>query len=210
MTFSAETRDQIAAALVAHGEDERVLTLVGRKIRKGEQPSVLANVLRVWPADADGLCRVRLTDVEGLLVWRSMALYDIAAGRGLEADLAGRLGVRTDGAYDCFRKLTCPRARHRLSAYDRATRSHTAHRWTRDMQSIVDGKTFVVYPDERYRFDVGGGSDYAALLGLGLVLPAIDCESGVTAHPSSLLMTPVPDPEPLELADDEALAALSP
>lgn len=215
MTFTTETRDQIAAALVAHGADPRVLVRVGLvkgRISKSDYPAAIAALMRVWPADADGLCRASFSDLVGTMIWRAMAIYDMAAERGLEAALAGRLGVRTEGAYDYVRKLTFALGRH-LTAYDSDTRRYSGGRWTLHVQAIIEGTTFQLgYRRERAaQFEAFGSSDYGILRGVGVVLPVDDTGAeAVIARPSSLFLTPLADVEPLEMADEEALDMLAP
>ncbi|MBP1294311.1 hypothetical protein [Bradyrhizobium elkanii] len=215
MTFTTETRDQIAAALVAHAADPRVLVRVGfvkGRISKSDYPAAIAALIRVWPADFDGFCRASFSDLVGTIIWRAMAIYDMAAGRGLQADLAGRLGVGTEDAYAYVRQLTYATDRN-LTAYNSATRSHSGGRWTSAVQAVVDGTTIRAGYGERAMFEDFGGSEYGIMLGVGLVLPvadAIDDEGTATiiARPSSLFLSPVCDVEPLDRADEEALDML--
>lgn len=212
------TTSRGAAAMVAHAADPRVVVRVGLvkgRVSKSDYPAAIATLIRVWPADADGLCRASFSDLIGTMIWRTMAINDMAADRGLQADLAGRLGVRTEDAYGYVRKLTYALARH-LTAYDSDTRRYSGGRWTHTVQAVIEGTTFRVgYRRElAAQFEAFGGNDYGILRGVGLVLPAMDAvdDTGaevVIARPSSLFLTPVRDVEPLDRVDEEALDMLA-
>lgn len=100
--MNSKTKAAVVAALAEHGTDRLTMLGLGR-IRREDCALATATVLSAWPADADGMYRVALSDTAALIVWRAYILAEIAAGRGRRADLDGycaRLGVRTEPAYE--------------------------------------------------------------------------------------------------------------
>jgi len=232
-TVTIDTRDQIAAAFVAHAADERMGGALGR-IKKSDHPLMTANLMRHWPADADGLCRILLNDVAGTLVWRAMAIADMAAGRDIRSDLAGRLGVRVEDAFVYVRKNTYSRGiRCNASTVSRGTDRYMAacarlglipserhpdgrRHWTVSTQKIItgglhcmfDGGWNLVDPD----LDSGDSANHIVMYRTGFLLePTIVDGRMFRPRASSLFLTPVPDPVVVTLsaADEDALELLA-
>lgn len=100
-TVNAETKGAMAAALAAHGTDRLTLAGLGR-VARDDSALATGAIVVVWPADADGLCRIALNDTAGMIVWRVYMLAEIAAGRGKRRNI-GRycdaLGVEVRTAH---------------------------------------------------------------------------------------------------------------
>lgn len=206
-TVTTETRDQIALALVAHGDDGRVRVALGRRLKKVEHPICIAGIVRHWPADEDGRCRIPLNDVEGTMVWRAMAVYDMAAGRDIRSDLAGRLGVKVEEAFIYIRNFS--RGCH---AYNGTRKRHTdSHRkWTHGMLKLIDGDGHAMRGGVWNPVDPPHGDcwNHNIMFRAGLVLePVIVDDTRFRPRASSLFLTPVPDvvPVSLSIADEDAL-----
>jgi hypothetical protein len=214
-TVTPEIRDEIAVALVAHASDPRMASALGR-VKKADHPLMTAGLVRFWPADADCRCRIALNDVAGTLVWRAMAVADIVAGRDITADLAGRLGVTVEDAFDYVLKCAS-KVGHRCDPYVESSQEPSGRQWTRAIKHILAGRQIgVPYDgmDNMPRFDSDKKRrNYASMDRAGLMLrPTLD-DLGLNFRPraSSLFLTPVPDVVPVTLsaADDAAIAGLA-
>jgi hypothetical protein len=213
-TVTTETRDQIALALVAHADDLRVRVALGRRLKKAEHPICIAGIVRHWPADADGSCRIAVNDVEGLMVWRAMAVADMAAGRDIHSDLAGRMGVRVEDALIYIRKFTYRRGHH-VYAYNGNPCSKPPLTWTQPVQYILAGNPLNTPSAHRYVAPFLDGDPWRrnefVMRDAGLMLEPVIHGDTYTPRASSLFLTPVPDVVQISLsiADDEALSLLA-
>ena len=216
-TVSTVTRDQIAAALVAYAADERLKGDFGRRIKKSEHPIMIAGIVRVWPTAADGMHRFALNDLEGTLVWRAMAVADMAAGRDINSDLAGRLGVRTTEAFIYVRKRTYRRGHH-VYAYNGNPCSEPPLTWTQPVQYILAGKPLNTPSAHRYGepFDPFFDGDpwrrnEFVMRHVGFMLEPVVQGDTYTPRASSLFLTPVSEVVPVTLSavDCEALKVLA-
>jgi hypothetical protein len=214
-TVNPEIRDEIAVALVARASDPRMAGALGR-VKKADHPLMTAGLVRFWPADADCRCRIALNDVAGTLVWRAMAVADIIADRDITADLAGRLGVTVEDAFDYVYKYT-RKAGYHCHAHVVCSHEPRGRQWTRATKHILAGKKIALpYDgmDNLPRFDSDKKRrNYASMDRAGLMLrPTLD-GLGLDFRPraSSLFLTPVPDVVPVTLsaADDAAIAGLA-
>jgi hypothetical protein len=214
-TVTLEVRDAIAIALVAHASDPRMAGALGR-VKKADAPLTTAGIVRFWPADSDGRCRIALNCVAGTLVWRAMAIADCVAGRDITADLAGRLGVTVEDAFLYVLKCAS-KVGHRCDPYVESSQEPNGRQWTRAIKHILAGRQIgVPYDgmDNLPRFDNDKKRrNYASMDRAGLMLqPTLD-DLGVYFRPraSSLFLTPVPNLVTMtfSVADDEAIAGLA-
>jgi hypothetical protein len=186
------------------------------RVKKADAPLTTAGLVRFWPADSDGRCRIALNSVAGTLVWRAMAIADIVAGRDITADLAGRLGVMVEDAFLYVFKCAS-KVGHRRDPYVESSQEPNGRQWTRAIKHILAGRQIgVPYDgmDNLPRFDNDKKRrNYASMDRAGLMLqPTLD-DLGVYFRPraSSLFLTPVPNLVTMtfSVADDEAIAGLA-
>ena len=214
MTTTLAMRDELAVALVAYAADPRMAGALGR-VKKVDHPLTCAALVRVWPSDADGRCRIALSDVAGTLAWRAMAIADIVAGRDISADLAGRLGVTVEAAFAYIDKYSASIG-HRWPAYTEPSRGQCGRRWTGATERILAGRPIPVPEDgmdNMPRFDKNRRRMvYTSISRAGLMLPPTLDASGLFFRPraSSLFLTPVPDLVTVSFsaADEVAIAEL--
>jgi hypothetical protein len=214
-TVMLDVRDELAAALNAHVDDRRLQGAVGR-IKRAEHPLTTAGVVRVWPADADGRCRIALSDVAGTLAWRAMAIADMVAGREASNDLAARLGVSTQDAFAYIEKYTSD-IRERWPRLIRRGPDEGGHQWTFATKAILAGRRIPIPDggmDNIARYDKNlRRRTYALLTRAGLTLPPAVEVDGLYFRPraSSLFQTPTPAAMPVTFSaeDEEAIRLLA-
>lgn len=213
-TVTPLVRDEIAAALISYEDDARMLGALGRA-KKGDHPLITAGLVQVWPSDADGCCRIALSDAAGTLAWRAMAIADIAAGRDITTRLADRLGVETQGAFAYIDKYTTAIGQR----WPRLTQTRTGQndrQWTRAAEKVLAGRRIPMpcEVNDMPAFDKNvRRRAYASMVRARLTLPPIihDRESYFTPRASSLFLTPIPIAVAAMFSaeDEEALAELA-
>src|SRR5665647_795852 len=103
-----EAKIAVNAALITYEVDPRICVRIRKR---GDLPIMIAATISRWPADSDGLYRIPLSDSDLVIVWRTFAFAEIAAGRGKLDDsdtYAKAFGITIVPAYEYVtRRLKC-------------------------------------------------------------------------------------------------------